>query len=701
MHVVSRSTLVVFALGTLTSCAPTDAVMQERDASAAQMMLAPEPYDEIIKKAHKAKKPNLRAKRRGPLGQVQGAPLPQRAAALGGESRVYTFNKDFDEGAYSNVVHKVDHQLQLDDTTTPFNFIWVAVSTKGTIVKINTETGKVLGEYRTAPQGQPTNPSRTTVDLNGNVWATNRAGASVVHVGLLENNQCVDRDGNGRIDTSTGLGDVLDWTNTGGVDSNGGVETAKDECLLHYTRVRSSGTRHASVTEDNDVWVSGTGGRHFDLVDGATGAVIRKENSVGFGGYGGLIDRNGVIWSARSMLRWDTEQPLSGPNGGSWRGLSHDSYGLCLGGDGNVWNTSLAGNAIRKFAPDGTLLGTYQHGHNNAQGCVVDKRGHVWVAHSLLGSSSVGHLKGDGTHVGNVTVGQGPTGVAVDAGGKIWVTNYQSRTVSRINPDAGPSGSGGARVGAVDFTTVDLGGNLYNYSDMTGSTLQGAPNSGTWTVVHDSNKSGAEWGRVLWNAKVPKGTSFEVSAASSANGTVFGPFQSVQSGVDLTVGNGRFLKVRAVFKRSKSGITPILYDLTVQVANRPPDCSAAAPSKTSIWPPNHKFVPITIGGVTDPEGGTISIKITGIRQDEKVDTVGDGKFVPDGQGVGSSTAQVRAERVGTPQEPGNGRVYHISFEASDPDGASCTGTVKVGVPHDKKDTPIDGGPLYDSTRASP
>ena len=42
------------------------------------------------------------------------------------------------------------------------------------------------------------------------------------------------------------------------------------------------------------------------------------------------------------------------------------------------------------------------------------------------------------------------------------------------------------RVGAVDFTTLDLGGNPYNYSDMTGSTLTGAPNNGTWSVVFDS-----------------------------------------------------------------------------------------------------------------------------------------------------------------------------------------------------------------------
>ena len=44
----------------------------------------------------------------------------------------------------------------------------------------------------------------------------------------------------------------------------------------------------------------------------------------------------------------------------------------------------------------------------------------------------------------------------------------------------------------------------------------------------------------------------------------------------------------------------------------------------------------------------------------------------------------------------NGRVYHITVEASDGE-LSCTGVITVGVPHDKKDTPIDDGALFDST----
>lgn len=492
-------------------------------------------------------------------------------AATGERGRTYTTDADFAEGSSVNVVSSVPDQLQLDDEVRAFDFLWVAVSTKGTIVKIDTRTGEVLGEYRTAPQGQPTDPSRTTVDKNGSVWATNRAGNSVVHVGLVENGQCVDRNGNGVIDTSTGLGDVRAWDNAGGANTNGGVSTALDECLLHYVRVSSSGTRHVSVTADNDVWVSGTGGRHFDLIDGASGEIVRREQSVGYGGYGGLIDPSGVIWSSRPLLRWDTANPLTGPNGGNWRGYSHDSYGLCIDPEGNVWNTEY-GSRIHKFAPDGTLIGTYNHGGSLAQGCVADRDGHIWVAHSLSGNT-VGHLRNDGTHLGNVTVGSGPTGVAVDGAGKIWATNYSSRTVSRIDPDAGPIGTDGqTRVGAVDFTSVDLGGNLYNYSDMTGSTLAGAPDTGTWSVVYDSGVDAAQWGRVAWTAQVPGDGSLTVTAASSENGSTFSAPVDATSGGLIDVPDGRYLRVTVSFKRSSDGDSPVLNDLTVRTGTAPLEC---------------------------------------------------------------------------------------------------------------------------------
>jgi hypothetical protein len=97
------------------------------------------------------------------------------------------------------------------------------------------------------------------VDKNGNVWAGNRGEVtggqgSVVQVGLEENGQCQDRNGNGAIDTSTGLGDIRPWSNPGGVDDAGGVSSAEDECIVKYVRVDGDNVRRVSVDASNNVW---------------------------------------------------------------------------------------------------------------------------------------------------------------------------------------------------------------------------------------------------------------------------------------------------------------------------------------------------------------------------------------------------------------------------------------------------------------
>lgn len=127
-------------------------------------------------------------------------------------------------------------------------------------------------------------------------------------------------------------------------------------------------------------------------------------------------------------------------------------------------------------------------------------------------------------------------------------------------------------------------------------------------------------------------------------------------------------------------------------ANHPPDCSQASANPSSLWPPNHKFKDISITNVTDADNDTISISINSIFQDEPLNGQGDGDMEPDGV---IQPLKVRSERSGIK----NGRVYHISFTASDTKNAQCNGVVTVCVPHDQSPQLqcIDEGPLYDST----
>ena len=132
--------------------------------------------------------------------------------------------------------------------------------------------------------------------------------------------------------------------------------------------------------------------------------------------------------------------------------------------------------------------------------------------------------------------------------------------------------------------------------------------------------------------------------------------------------------------------------------NHAPVCSAAQPSQ-ALWPPNHKFVDVTVNGISDPDGDGVAITILSIWQDEPTLTNGSGHTIADGRGIGTSIAGVRAERTGAKGTPGDGRVYQINFRASDgKPGGTCTGSIFVGVPHDqgKRSMPIDNGVRYNS-----
>src|SRR5204862_7749986 len=62
---------------------------------------------------------------------------------LAAGSRTWTFDADFEEGALVNVNYdEVPNQLQLNRTVEPFPNVWIACSSRGTIVRIDVNTGQ-------------------------------------------------------------------------------------------------------------------------------------------------------------------------------------------------------------------------------------------------------------------------------------------------------------------------------------------------------------------------------------------------------------------------------------------------------------------------------------------------------------------------------------------------------------------------------
>ena len=131
-------------------------------------------------------------------------------------------------------------------------------------------------------------------------------------------------------------------------------------------------------------------------------------------------------------------------------------------------------------------------------------------------------------------------------------------------------------------------------------------------------------------------------------------------------------------------------------ANAPPDCSQATLSAPLLRRGDHRMVPAALGGVSDPDGDAVALKVEAVFQDEPVDGFSCGSGKPDAMVVGASGIQLRAES----RERGDGRVYHVAFSADDGRGGSCTGEATVCVPRfgwRRSEQCVDQGPLFDST----
>jgi len=121
-----------------------------------------------------------------------------------------------------------------------------------------------------------------------------------------------------------------------------------------------------------------------------------------------------------------------------------------------------------------------------------------------------------------------------------------------------------------------------------------------------------------------------------------------------------------------------------------PDCSNLTASPASLSPPDGAFRAVQVGGADDADFGPVSHRVTTVTQDEPV-----GATAPDARSAGAGDAvELRAERDGN----GDGRVYRVGVTATNAVGATCTGTVRVAVPHDASGVgpAVDSGGSHDS-----
>jgi hypothetical protein len=124
------------------------------------------------------------------------------------------------------------------------------------------------------------------------------------------------------------------------------------------------------------------------------------------------------------------------------------------------------------------------------------------------------------------------------------------------------------------------------------------------------------------------------------------------------------------------------------VDTTPPIINSIVATPNTLWPPNHKFVPVSVAiTATDICSASTSCSIVSVTSNEAVDAHGSGHTSPDWiiskPGPAASPAhlgvELRAERAGG----GIGRIYTINVQCSDPSGNTTTGAATVSVAHDQ------------------
>lgn len=492
--------------------------------------------------------------------------------------RTYTIDADFNEGTLVGVEHDTIHdQLQLSKTNTTLPFIWVP-SQDGTVSKLNTINGQELGRYRIAPTNLPVggNPSRTTVDLDGNCWVGNRQAGTVVKIGLLEAGQWIDRNGDGVCQTS------LDLNNDGYINGTEILPWGQDECVLYevvlipgHIGVYTPGTypgpydtdywgvapRGLAIDAQGNLWAGTSSTQTYFCINGSTGAIIRTIDVSPWqhSSYGAVIDKNGIIWSTsyqgQHVLRID-------PVTNQISRINIPTYGIGLDYNNHVFVTSLGTALTRINITTGTVDWTKNiAGLNGCRGVVCSSDNKVWVANS--NGNTVTVYDNDGNYLQAIPVGSTPSGVSIDSLGKVWTCDIGDINVHRINP----------ATFSVDLTKGIIGSSgHYTYSDMTGIISRTITTKiGTWTVTNDSGIDGATWGTLSWNSSEPAGTSITVKVRSSNNQVNWSAWESATNGTPLVgTPNGRYLQIEVTFQINSGDTSPILYDLTVIGANEAP-----------------------------------------------------------------------------------------------------------------------------------
>ena len=309
--------------------------------------------------------------------------------------------------------------------------LWIANNGKNQVTQIDTEQATILGVY-----GAGNNPSRTSVDLLGNVWVNNRKGSNTVRI----------RAGECSPPTCT----------VAQVNAN-----YKDTYGSSYSNSMGGGV---AVDKDNNAWVGFYNDRQVIKYDRTNGAVVEDIDIRG-NVYGLAVDDRDYVWVDEHWEGITKIDSLTGDKLGEYHindGKCFMPYGIAVDSFGKIWN-SMWGNCpyVTRYDPTTNTWDRFDNpdGYQN-RGIAADNQGFVWTVSSRNSKLSVFNME-TGAHINSYNTCGTPTGVALDPNNRIWVACRANNGMVWQHD----------RDGSV-LNTINVDGRVYSYSDMTGYQLR-------------------------------------------------------------------------------------------------------------------------------------------------------------------------------------------------------------------------------------
>jgi hypothetical protein len=463
------------------------------------------------------------------------------------------------------------------------DYLWVPNSANSTFSKWDAETGREIARYRVGVAGADSSnsPSRVVVDGFGDAFVATRGLGVVGTVTKVaaDIRDCVDRNGNGMIDTSTGPMDVRPM--------------GQDECVLWSTQVGpANGLLRAlaigPATEDEpagSVWAGICGSTTGQWrLHSRTGMIVQSFN-IPRCSYGAVATRDGNIWFHHPSQGVTPINALTNTVG-EFRPIANapaacrSSYGITADANGRLW-LSRSGSGVAGYDPSSnqwTCMQTsasIRGGRVGAlgSGITVDAMNNVWAPQAgspLLfyvwpASAFVagGMIPDAMIRTYNLGRSFGSSALGADRSGRMWV--LQGAELVRFDPTMGTQSTMSGPVGT------------YTYTDFTGSVRRLVLAEGTYTQDYERCADG-RFAALSWESSTPGGSQLEFSvrtadtqeALAMATSYPIADSRSSTSPVDVEaalmarsmMGSRRWLRVTVRFRPGTA--TPVLRALAVE-----------------------------------------------------------------------------------------------------------------------------------------